>query len=284
GPPHALALLEGSKIHCKRFCEAHAIPTAPARIHTDLQQALKDIANRKEPMVIKASGLCAGKGVVVAGTPGEAETAARSLFSLPAAREGILVEACIQGWETSYIVLAHGTNYLAWPSAQDHKRLLSGNRGPNTGGMGALSPSPGMTPALETRIRQSIIEPTLEALVRSQTPYRGFLYAGIMVDTHGAPHLLEFNCRLGDPEAQVLLFRLESDPYEMLDAAARGALDACTPRWQRDPALAVVLAAPGYPGSSPSGAAISGLDESEESYVKYFPRSHATGTCGSARR
>jgi len=277
GPSSALAQLEGSKIHCKRFCEAHSIPTAPARIHTDLKEALKDIASRKEPIVVKASGLCAGKGVVVAETQDEAEAAARSLFSLPAAREGILVETCIQGWETSYIVLAHGTAYLAWPSAQDHKRLLSGNRGPNTGGMGALSPSPRMTPALENRIRESIIEPTLDAFVKAHTPYRGFLYAGIMVDAHGEPHLLEFNCRLGDPEAQALLFRLESDLYEMLETAARGNLKTYTSHWKRDPVLAVVLASPGYPGSSPTGVPISGLDGPEEPFVKIFHAATRSG-------
>lgn len=280
GPPSHLAVLEGSKIYCKRFCETHAIPTAPARIHARLEEALEDIASRQGPMVVKASGLCAGKGVVVAETRAEAEAAARTLFTLSAAREGILVESCLRGWETSYIVLANGTRYLAWPSAQDHKRLRSGNLGPNTGGMGAFSPSPGMTPALETRIRQTIIEPTLNALAEARTPYRGFLYAGIMVDASGVPHLLEFNCRLGDPETQALLFRLESDPYEMLDAAARGQLDSCKPRWKPEPALTVVLASPGYPGPCETGAPISGLDAPHEMGVKIF---HAATRPGPAK-
>lgn len=277
GPPQALAQLEGSKIHCKRFCEAHAIPTAPARIHTHLEQALADIASREGPVVIKASGLCAGKGVVVAKTRAEALDAARSLFSLPAAREGILVETCIPGWETSYIVLAHGRVYRSWPSAQDHKRLRAGDLGPNTGGMGALSPSPRMTPELETRIRQRIIEPTLDALVDAGTPYRGFLYAGIMVDPEGNPHLLEFNCRLGDPEAQVLLFRLQSDLYGMLEAAARGTLEVLTPEWHPDPALTVVLAGSCYPASGSSGVPISGLDDREDPSVKIFHAATRSG-------
>ena len=280
GPTQSLARLEGSKIYCKRFCEAHDIPTAAARIHTDLHSALQDIANHDGPLVIKASGLCGGKGVVVAQTRSEAEGAAHVLFSLPATREGLIIETCIQGWETSYIVLAHGTTYRAWPAAQDHKRLLAGDRGPNTGGMGALSPSPRMTPALEARICKSIIEPTLAALEQAQTPYRGFLYAGIMVDKQGDPYLLEFNCRLGDPEAQVLIFRLESDLYEILDAGARGHLDAHTPHWIRDPALAVVLASSGYPGPGPAGEPISGLEATEGPFVKVFHAGTRLGPTG----
>jgi phosphoribosylamine--glycine ligase len=264
GPRQDTARLEGSKIACKRFCQRHGIPTAPARIHEDPGDALRDVARCLLPVVIKASGLCGGKGVIIATTREEAETAVRKLAQLPGGQEGLLVEECLQGWETSYIVLAQGTTYVPCPSAQDHKRLQDHNRGPNTGGMGAFSPAHRVTAELEERIRHRIIEPTLVALAHSGHPYQGFLYAGIMVDRAGNPHLLEFNCRLGDPEAQVILFRLVDDLRLIFEATVQNRLGEV--RWTSGPeaALTAVLAASGYPETSSGSGPIEGLDGPDE--------------------
>ncbi len=265
GPRQDAARLEGSKIACKRFCQRHGIPTAPARIHEKPEDALRDVATCPLPVVIKASGLCGGKGVVIATSRAEAETAVRKLAQLPGGQEGLLVEECLEGWETSYIVLAQETSYLSCPPTQDHKRLKDGNHGPNTGGMGAFSPANRVTPELETRICYEIIEPTLQALAQSGHPYQGFLYAGIMVDKSGDPRLLEFNCRLGDPEAQVILFRLVDDLHAIFDATVQQRLDKV--RWTSGPevALTTIIAASGYPETSSGGVEpIDGLEVVEE--------------------
>jgi phosphoribosylamine--glycine ligase len=265
GPRQDAARLEGSKIFCKRFCQRHGIPTAPARIHEKPEDALRDVATCPLPIVIKASGLCGGKGVVIATSREEAETAVRKLSQLPGGQEGLLVEECLDGWETSYIVLAEETTYLPCPPTQDHKRLEDGNRGPNTGGMGAFSPANLVTPELETRICHQIIEPTLRALAQSGHPYQGFLYAGVMIDKSGDPHLLEFNCRLGDPEAQVILFRLLEDLPVIFEATVEQRLHEV--HWTSGPeaALTTILAASGYPETqSGGGEPIEGLDAPEE--------------------
>lgn len=264
GPRQDAARLEGSKITCKRFCQQHGIPTAPARVHEKPEDALRDVATCPLPVVIKASGLCGGKGVVIATSREEAETAVQKLSQLPGGQEGLLVEECLEGWETSYIVLAQETSYLPCPSTQDHKRLKDGNRGPNTGGMGAFSPANRVTPEVEARICREIIEPTLQALAQSGHPYQGFLYAGIMVDKSGKPNLLEFNCRLGDPEAQVILFRLVDDLHAIFEATVQKRLDKI--RWTSRPevALTTVIASSGYPEApSSEGEPIDGLEVPE---------------------
>jgi len=272
GPTRAAAELESSKAYAKDFLAHHGIPTAAYLVHERLDDALADVRRRGAPIVVKADGLAAGKGVVVAMTVAEAEAALVDIFggSLGSAGARVVVEDFLDGEEASYIVIARGTDYEPFASAQDHKRLLDGDAGPNTGGMGAYSPAPVVTPEIEARIRREIIEPTLAGMIAEGRPFTGFLYAGVMISRNGTPKVLEFNTRLGDPETQPLLFRLRSDLCAVLLAAVRGEpLPAL--EWDPRPALAVVLAAGGYPGPVRRGDAIEGLDaDAGDPAVKVF--------------
>jgi phosphoribosylamine--glycine ligase len=273
GPTQAAAQLESSKAFTKAFLAEHGIPTAAYAVHTQLQPALDYVRQQGAPIVIKADGLAAGKGVVVAMTLAEAEAALHDMLgnrSFGAAGAQVVIEAFMRGEEASYIVIAHGLDYQPLSSAQDHKRVGEGDTGPNTGGMGAYSPAPVVTPLVEERIRRRIIEPTLAGMAQRGTPFTGFLYAGVMIDAQGNPHTVEFNARLGDPETQPLLLRLRSDMPAVLQAALQGRLIEQALDWDPRAALAVVLAAHGYPAAPRSGDRIVGLDTPELPGSKVF--------------
>ena len=267
GPTRAAARLESSKDYAKAFMTRHGIPTAAYRSFADAAEAHAYVDERGAPIVIKADGLAAGKGVVVATQVGEAHAAIDAM--LVAAGQAIqhneagarvVIEEHLSGEEASFIVMAHGRNVLPLASSQDHKRLLDGDQGPNTGGMGAYSPAPVVTPAMHARIMREIIVPTLNGMADEGVPYSGFLYAGLMIDAEGNPRALEYNCRLGDPETQPIMMRLKSDLVALLEHATAGALDQVEAEWDRRATLGVVLAAAGYPGDPRRGDTISGLD------------------------
>lgn len=267
GPSQAAARLEGSKAFMKEFCARHDIPTARFRRFgsESLDAALNYIRAVGAPVVVKADGLAAGKGVVVASTTAEAEASARAMLSgslFGTAGRTVVVEECLAGEEVSVFALCDGETALAFGAAQDHKRAFDGDRGPNTGGMGAYAPPPVLTQALETDVRERIIGATLEALKREGMPFKGFLFAGVMLTAEG-PKLLEYNVRLGDPEAQTLLVRLKSDLLPALLAAHDGVLKTFDLRWHDTAALTVVLAAQGYPGPPKTGGVIDGVEEAE---------------------
>ena len=273
GPTQAAAQLESSKAFSKDFLARHKIPTAQYGVFTEIAPALADIARRGAPIVVKADGLAAGKGVVVATTVDEANAAVRDMLgggSLGAAGARVVIEDFLDGEEASYIVVASGLNYVALATAQDHKRIFDGDRGPNTGGMGAYSPAPVVTPEIDARVRREVIEPTLQGMVDEGRPFTGFLYAGLMLDRAGTPKVLEFNARLGDPETQPILMRLDSDLLALLEAAVDGDPNASAPRWKPEVALGVVLAAAGYPGEVRKGDAIDGLDADFGTRAKVF--------------
>lgn len=263
GPTRAAAQLESSKAFTKKFLERHRIPTAAYRVFEALDPALAFLRSKGAPVVVKADGLAAGKGVVVATTLAEAETAARHMLSgdaLGSAGCRVVIEEFLEGEEASFIVVASGTQYVPLATSQDHKRIFDGDQGPNTGGMGAYSPAPVVTPEIHARICREVIEPTLAGMVAEGNPFCGFLYAGLMIDRDGGLKVLEFNTRMGDPEAQPILFRLESDLLELLEAAVDSRLDEVTVRWSPEPALGVVMAAHGYPTTLRKGDLIRGLD------------------------
>ena len=274
GPTQAAAQLESSKDFAKAFMARHRIPTAEYESFTDAAEAHAYIDDRGAPIVVKADGLAAGKGVVVAMNAGDAHAAIDAMLvdrqpaphqhGAPAVRdEGparVVIEAFLTGEEASFIVMADGLHVLPLASSQDHKRLLDGDAGPNTGGMGAYSPAPVVTPAVHARIMREIIVPAVEGMAAEGIPYSGFLYAGVMIDREGNPLTLEFNCRLGDPETQPILMRLKTDLVELVEHAVEGTLDRVDADWDRRAALGVVLASAGYPGTSRKGDAISGLD------------------------
>ncbi|HVF34334.1 MAG TPA: phosphoribosylamine--glycine ligase [Candidatus Saccharimonadia bacterium] len=273
GPRRAAAQLEGSKAYAKDFLARHGIPTARFASFTGLSPALAYVRREGAPIVVKADGLAAGKGVVVALTNADAELALRDMLgggSLGGAGRRVVIEEFLEGEEASYIVLSDGVHALPFATSQDHKRRDQGDLGPNTGGMGAYSPAPCVTPALETRIRREVIEPTLRGMAADGAPFIGFLYAGIMISPAGEPKVLEFNVRLGDPETQPILMRLESDLVELIEAALEGRLDQTTARWDARPALGVVVAAAGYPGTVRTGDAVRGLDVPISRDVKLF--------------
>ncbi|MBX6421214.1 MAG: phosphoribosylamine--glycine ligase, partial [Nevskia sp.] len=251
GPTRAAAQLEASKAFCKDFLARHRIPTAQYRVFTEVESALTELDRRGVPIVVKADGLAAGKGVVVAQTLAEAQAAVRDMLGGSLGRAGarVVIEDFLAGEEASYIVVAAGRRYVPLATSQDHKRVFDGDTGPNTGGMGAYSPAPVVTPAVEARIAREVIEPTLAGLEAEGMPYTGFLYAGLMIAADGAPRVLEFNARLGDPETQPILMRLDSDLLELLEAAVDGEPDAVTVRWRPEVAVGVVMAAAGYPGA-----------------------------------
>ena len=273
GPRRVAAQLEGSKAFAKEFLARHNIPTARYAVFTELEPALAHVRRHGAPIVIKADGLAAGKGVVVALTLGDAELALRDMLgahSLGDACARVVIEEFLEGEEASYIVIADGTHALPMATSQDHKRVGEADTGPNTGGMGAYSPAPVVTPDVERRILDEVIGPTLAGMAAEGAPFIGFLYAGLMIAADGAPKVLEYNCRLGDPETQPLLMRLESDLVELCLAAIEGRLDQVKATWDPRPALGVVMAAGGYPDSYETGHPIRGLDAAMPSDVKVF--------------
>lgn len=263
GPSKAASQLEGSKRFCKDFLERHNIPTADYQTFTNAKAALDYIQNRNLPIVIKADGLAAGKGVIIAHTQDEAIAAVHTLLDqnkFAEAGHRIVIEDFLAGEEASFIVMVDGVNLLPFASSQDHKAVLDGDQGPNTGGMGAYSPAPIITHKLHDRIIHEIIEPTIKGMADEGNPYRGFLYAGLMIDDKGNPKVLEYNCRLGDPETQPILMRLKSDLVEICLSAFEKKLDQCQIEWTHKAALGVVMASKGYPASYQTGEIINGLD------------------------
>ena len=272
GPSRAAARLEGSKGFTKDLCERAGIPTAGYVLTTSLDQAIAALERFAPPYVLKADGLAAGKGVVIAGTRDEAEAALGDMFGGafgPAGAE-VVIEEFMEGEEASYFAITDGATIVPFGGAQDHKRVGDGDTGPNTGGMGAYSPAPILTPQVRGEAIQRIIAPTVRALADAGTPYVGVLYAGLMLTAEG-PKLVEYNCRFGDPECQVLMMRLESDLGEYLYACATNSLSALPPpRFSDDTALTVVMAANGYPGTPEKGGVIGGVTEAEATGTKVF--------------
>ena len=266
GPTRLAARLEGSKAFTKDFLHRHRIPTARSRTFTRSSYDPAWLDTQSLPLVIKASGLAAGKGVIIAESHAEARDAATAMFDgrFGAAGEEVVVEEFLQGEEVSFIVMADGHHVLPLATSQDHKRRDDGDRGPNTGGMGAYSPAPAVTPALHARIMREVVEPTILGLAADGTPYTGFLYAGLMIAPDGTPNVLEFNCRLGDPETQPVLSRLKSDLTQLCMAALAGRLDAVSAEWDPRAALGVVLAAEDYPDSGSRDERIEGLDRAAD--------------------
>ena len=263
GPSAAAARLEGSKAFTKAFLASRGIPTARYAEFTDPAEAAAWVREHGAPIVIKADGLAAGKGVVVAQSEAEALAAVDSMLSGRAygdAGRRIVIEEFLAGEEASFICAVGGGEVVALASSQDHKAAGEGDTGPNTGGMGAYSPAPVVDEAVHSRIMRDIIHPTVAGMTARGTPYTGFLYAGLMIDAGGAPRVIEFNCRLGDPETQPILLRLRSDLLDLVEAAVDGGLARVQPRWDERAALGVVMAAAGYPGSYPKGHSIAGLD------------------------
>ena len=263
GPTQAAARLESSKDFAKAFMARHGIPTAAYGTFTEAAAAHAFVTSRGAPIVVKADGLAAGKGVVVAMREEDAHAAIDAMLPAGGAGSGgarVVIEEFLDGEEASFIVMADGASALALASSQDHKRLGDGDSGPNTGGMGAYSPAPVLTPTVHARIIREVIAPAIAGMAAEGMPYIGFLYAGVMIDDHGAPRVLEFNCRLGDPETQPILTRLTSDFTVLVDHALAGTLDRVEAEWDRRAALTVVLAAAGYPDAPRRGAAIEGLD------------------------
>ena len=273
GPRAVAAQLEGSKAFAKDFLQRHNIPSARYAVFTSLQPALAYVRQQGAPIVIKADGLAAGKGVVVALTLGDAELALHDMlgahrFGDASAR--VVVEEFLEGEEASYIVISDGNYALPMASSQDHKCRDAGDFGPNTGGMGAYSPAPVVTSTVEERILREVIEPTLRGMAAEGAPFVGFLYAGLMIDHDGAPKVIEFNARLGDPETQPIMLRLKSDLLDLIDAALDGGLRHLHAHWDPRPAIAVVMAAEGYPGAVTRGAVIDGLDGKRAADTKVF--------------
>ncbi len=262
GPVRAAARLEGSKGFTKDLCRANAIPTAAYRRFNAAEPAKAYVREQGAPIVVKADGLAAGKGVIVAQTVAEAEAAIDTMFAggLGEAGAEIVVEEFLQGEEASFFALCDGDTALELSTAQDHKRACDGDQGPNTGGMGAYSPAPNIDAAMSARVMAEIIQPTLRAMKAMGAPYKGVLYAGLMI-TDAGPKLIEYNVRFGDPECQVLMLRLMSDLLPALLASRDGQLKSFDLRWYSEPALTVVMAAQGYPGSYARGSVIEGLDE-----------------------
>jgi phosphoribosylamine--glycine ligase len=262
GPTKAAAQLESSKDFAKAFMQRHGIPTAQYRTFTDATHARSYVAQRGAPIVIKADGLAAGKGVVVAQTVDEALAAIDMMLldnRLGASGARVVVEDFLEGEEASFIVMSDGRNALALATSQDHKRLLDGDRGPNTGGMGAYSPAPVVTPTLHAKVMREIVLPTINGMAADGIQYTGFLYAGLMIGPDGDAKTLEFNCRMGDPETQPIMMRLKSDFTLLLEAAIDGRLDRVEAEWDRRTALGVVVAAHGYPDAPRKGDVITRL-------------------------
>ena len=264
GPTRAAAQLESSKDFAKAFMVRHGIPTGRHRTFTDAAAAHAHVDAEGAPIVVKADGLAAGKGVVVATTVQQAHEAIDAMLvgnTMGDAGSRVVIEECLEGEEASFIVMVDGENVLALASSQDHKRLGDDDTGPNTGGMGAYSPAPVVTPAMHARLMREVILPTVQGMAADGIRYTGFLYAGVMIGTDDKPRVLEFNCRLGDPETQPIMARLKSDFATLLEHGIEGTLDEVEAEWDRRPALGVVLAAHGYPDSPRKGDVIAGLDK-----------------------
>jgi phosphoribosylamine---glycine ligase len=273
GPSAKAAQLEGSKSFCKDFMIRHHIPTAAYQSFTDKDLAIAYIKQQGAPIVVKADGLAAGKGVIVAQTEAEAIAAVEDMLSgnvFGEAGNRVVVEEFLQGEEASFIVIADGKHALPMATSQDHKARDNGDLGPNTGGMGAYSPAPVVTPQIHQKVMRDVIEPTLKGMAADGLPYTGFLYAGLMISPDGSVKVLEYNCRFGDPETQPIMMRLKSDLIDLCEAALAGNLNKTSSDWDERAALGVVLAAGGYPDVYQKGAAISGLPSTETNDSKVF--------------
>jgi phosphoribosylamine--glycine ligase len=273
GPTAKAAQLEGSKSYCKDFMARHNIPSAEYQTFTDVQQAISYIQKKGAPIVVKADGLAAGKGVIVAQTVQQAIAAVEHMLSDNVYGEAgrcVVIEEFLQGEEASFIVIADGKHALPMATSQDHKARDNGDLGPNTGGMGAYSPALVVTPAIHQWVMQKVIEPTLKGMAEDGNPYTGFLYAGLMIAADGTAKVLEYNCRFGDPETQPIMMRLNSDLVNLCQAALRGELDTTRTEWDDRTALGVVLASGGYPDTYQKGCIISGLPVDEQTDSKVF--------------
>ena len=273
GPTAAAARLEGSKAFAKDFLARHGIPTAHYAVFSDIEAALAHLRDKGAPIVVKADGLAAGKGVIVATTLEEAESAVRDMLSGNAfgdAGARVVIEEFLEGEEASFICMVDGAHALPMATSQDHKRVGDGDTGPNTGGMGAYSPAPVVTPEVHARILREVVEPTVRGMAADGAPFTGFLYAGLMIDASGAPKVIEFNVRFGDPETQPVLLRLRSDLLELVEAAIDGRLDQVQAQWDPRPSLGVVMAAEGYPGKPRTGDAINSMDAPDLADTKVF--------------
>ena len=273
GPTEAAAQLEGSKAFTKDFLARHKIPTADYQNFTEIEPALAYLKEKGAPIVIKADGLAAGKGVIVAMTLEEAEEAVRDMLSGNAfgdAGSRVVIEEFLDGEEASFIVMVDGKNVLPMATSQDHKRIGDGDTGPNTGGMGAYSPAPVVTQEVHDKVMQQVIWPTVKGMEAEGNPYTGFLYAGLMIDKAGKPKVIEFNCRFGDPETQPVMLRLESSLVLLVEAALAKALDKVEATWDPRPTVGVVIAAGGYPGDYAKGDVIEGLDAAAKIDGKVF--------------
>ncbi len=289
GPTKAAAQLESSKAFSKAFMKRHGIPTAEYETFTDAIAAHAYVDEKGAPIVVKADGLAAGKGVVVAMTLHEAHEAIEFMLAPDPSfnplgvthNEGgarVVIEEFLQGEEASFIVMCDGKNVAAMATSQDHKRLLDGDNGPNTGGMGAYSPAPVVTPDVHARAMREIILPTIKGMEKDGIPFTGFLYAGLMIDAHGKPKTLEFNCRMGDPETQPIMMRLKTDLVDVMLAATSGGLDNIELEWDRRPALGVVIAAHGYPLNPRKGDVISNLPKATEDTMVFHAGTAAEGS------
>ena len=264
GPSAAAARLEGSKAHSKEFMARHEIPTAGFAVFDDLTAATRYVRSQGTACVVKADGLAAGKGVSVCATPEEAERALQEMMGdkrFGAAGERVVIEELLEGEEISYYAITDGEHIVTLAAAQDHKRALDGDQGENTGGMGAYSPAPVLRPEVEKRVLEDVVHPTIRGMAAEGTPYVGVLFVGLMIDPTGAPRVVEFNVRFGDPETQPLMMRLRSDLVPLLDGAARGRLEGVAPPVWEDSAVCIVLASGGYPREFRKGLPIEGLDE-----------------------
>ncbi len=269
GPSQACAQLEASKEFAKTFMAEHRIPTAEYAAFSDAAAAHAYVESKGAPIVIKADGLASGKGVVVASNLSEAHKAIDWMLidhAMGSAGNRVVIEEFLDGEEASFIVMCDGRNTLTLATSQDHKRLLDGDLGPNTGGMGAYSPAPVITPKIHSRVMREVIQPVMNGMAARGTPYSGFLYAGLMINSKGDLKVLEFNCRLGDPETQPIMLRLKSDLFELFECAVEGKLDTTEVEWDRRAALGVVLAAHGYPESPRKGDVIATLPAGEEDF------------------
>ena len=273
GPTAAAAQLEGSKAFAKDFLARHGIPTAHYAVHTNVDEALAYVRAKGAPIVVKADGLAAGKGVIVATTLAEAEAAiidmlAGNAFGAAGAR--VVIEEFLDGEEASFISMVDGTTALPMATSQDHKRVGDGDTGPNTGGMGAYSPAPVVTPEVHARVMREVVNPTVQGMITDGVPFTGFLYAGLMIDKSGAPKVIEFNVRFGDPETQPVMLRLQSDLLELVEAAIDARLHEIEARWDLRPSLGVVMAAENYPGTPRLGDSINAWDVPDVLDTKVF--------------
>ncbi|EJL6367137.1 phosphoribosylamine--glycine ligase [Vibrio cholerae] len=273
GPTQGAAQLEGSKAFTKDFLARHNIPTAAYANFTEIEPALAYVREKGAPIVVKADGLAAGKGVIVAMTLQEAEDAIQDMLAgnaFGSAGSRVVVEEFLDGEEASFIVMVDGENVLPMATSQDHKRVGDADTGPNTGGMGAYSPAPVVTQEIHDRVMREVIYPTVRGMAAEGNTYTGFLYAGLMIDSTGAPKVIEYNCRFGDPETQPIMMRLQSDLVELCQAAIAGKLDQVESKWDPRASIGVVLAAGGYPGDYTKGEVISGLPTQESAGQKVF--------------